>query len=270
MLRKIVYKFALNVHNYCVENCAISQNSFRDLSLRCKIYSPSLVGFDGLTSRVFADKLSKLQREDFVDNQWAEDRKRFENFVSSQGGRLLGEFINRDKLVRCCCSEGHCFSLRPSRVFVKENWCCLCRRSKGELKVEKSLSDLGIRFRTEFRLSQLPLRSYDFSFVYHGRRFLVEYDGVQHFSYGQFHDNYDDFLARREIDRLKTYVALHLGYFLIRIDYTQFDSIHEHIENALQESDKGKNFYYSSNRYEWLKNLQIPYSTLERECPRLL
>lgn len=112
--------------------------------------------------------------------------------------------------------------------------CPYCNISKGELACESILNELGIQYITQANITSLPTRKYDFSFVYKGSSFLLEFDGMQHFQYVEhFHRNVDKFIEKQHIDFIKTQKALDQGYKLIRISYLQFDNIKYHIITAL-------------------------------------
>lgn len=55
-----------------------------------------------------------------------------------------------------------------------------------------------------------------------GYKFLVEFDGRQHFEFVElFHKDIQTFRERQQKDIIKTLDAIRLGYNIIRIDYTQ-------------------------------------------------
>ncbi len=121
--------------------------------------------------------------------------------------------------------------------------CPQCKISKGEEECSKSLSLMGITFIREFCLPELPRKRFDFYFEYNKRKYLLEFDGRQHFEEVYYFHNTCSFKDRQDIDFLKTKVALELGYMVIRIDYTQINRVREHIEQALNSD----NYLYVSN-----------------------
>lgn len=60
-------------------------------------------------------------------------------------------------------------------------------------------------------------RRYDFIFRYNGRRYIVEYDGDQHFRQMFWHVNREDFLAKQDIDKAKNHGAYISGFTIIRL-----------------------------------------------------
>ena len=86
---------------------------------------------------------------------------------------------------------------------------------------------LGITCQSQVQISLLPLKRYDFSFALQNKIYLLEFDGQQS-------------------DVLKTYTAMQSGYYIIRIDYTQINSIEYHIRNALATLGNGYSLYTSN------------------------
>ena len=169
----------------------------------------------------------------------------FSEAVESKGGKVIGEFEGVEKLVLCTCSQGHMFLLRPSRFFRKNNWCNQCNLSKGEREIGRILEELDISYLREYRTKQLRHHSFDFFFIYDNTRYLLEYDGIQHFKVTEF-ANKRELQRRKYIDKLKEEMCRKYGYVLIRIDYTQFSKIKKHILQGVQFK---KGVYYSSSLY---------------------
>lgn len=125
----------------------------------------------------------------------------------------------------------------------QQNGCPHCRKSKGELACSKVLQSLNIPFITEIVIENLPRKRFDFKFEYNGRKWLLEFDGIQHFEKcDYFHEDEDEFIEKQEIDIMKTKKALEAGYCLIRIDHTQMDNVEEHIHKAINSES---NLYVS-------------------------
>ncbi|QIN54386.1 hypothetical protein [Cedratvirus kamchatka] len=169
----------------------------------------------------------------------------FSEALKNKGGKVIGDFKNGEELVLCACSQGHMFLLRPSRFFKKNNWCNHCSLSKGEKQISLVLDKLGISYLREYKTKQLKHHSFDFFFIHGGTRYLLEYDGIQHFKVTEFVDR-KELQRRKFIDRLKEEMCKKHGYVLIRIDYTQFHKIKNHI---LQGMMLKKGVYYSSSLY---------------------
>ncbi len=60
-------------------------------------------------------------------------------------------------------------------------------------------------------------RRYDFIFRLNGRRYIVEFDGEQHFRQMYWHSDTADFLDRQDIDKVKNHGAILSGFTIIRV-----------------------------------------------------
>ena len=137
--------------------------------------------------------------------------------------------------------------------------CTKCNKSRGETNCYKFFDDNKIEYLTEFILNNLPKKRFDIMFNYNKRKYLLEFDGIQHFKFiNYFYNNEEDFLQRQKVDILKTQKGLDEGYNIIRIDYTNIDNIPNHIQLAL---DKEEKIYVSDcEMYTYiLDNIKIPY-----------
>lgn len=114
--------------------------------------------------------------------------------------------------------------------------CPGCNATTGERACMKALNSFNIKFEREIGINSLLNRLYDFRFVHDKIKWLLEYDGGQHFKYVPFFhdDNIETFYEHQNIDIIKTKSAIEEGYYVIRIDYTQINNIQSHIEQALR------------------------------------
>ncbi len=197
-----------------------------------------------------------------------EMKEALNEIVRKKGGKVEGEYINNRTWMKFTCDKGHQWEAQVFSVKTG-TWCPSCQRSVGEEKIADILRDLKIDFVEQFRHPLLPARRYDFYFEYKGVKYLLEFDGRQHFDYeGHFHRDEEDFLYRQEIDRIKTYVGVLTKHVVIRISYLEINSIVEHIETALT----GKEWCYFSNPnlyQEWLINQDVSDEILYQECPQI-
>ena len=112
--------------------------------------------------------------------------------------------------------------------------CPNCRESKGEIKVEKVLRELGIEFETQVRFADCKdKRSLPFDFKV--GNLLIEYQGQHHFqpvNYGQ-EDYLKWFGDVQRRDQIKRDWCRQNGYQLLEIPYTKFDSVSEIIEREV-------------------------------------
>lgn len=178
--------------------------------------------------------------------------------------KMGGEFIKRDKKgYHWKCKRDHYFILSLRKIKYRGKWCRRCGNSKGERIISDLLEELHIKYDKEFHLDLLPNRRYDFYFELSGKKYLVEYDGIQHFQrVPKYHKKKGSFEFNQMIDRLKTLTAIISNHILIRIDYTKENDILFHLLNGIKCSDS---IYYSDiNKYEYLYNTDIPYDFIKK------
>ena len=119
------------------------------------------------------------------------------------------------------------------------------KSSKGERECSKQLMSLDIIFYREHPIIDLPGRRFDFIFCYNNKTYILEYDGRQHFDHTQaFDETFKEFKEKQKIDISKTKKAIEYNCTLIRIDYTQFNNIKDHIIMALKTD---KSLYISNS-----------------------
>lgn len=135
----------------------------------------------------------------------------------------------------------------------KISGCPNCNVSKGEQECIRYFNEIGVYFEREVKIEILPTRRYDFRFYYNNKRYLLEFDGIQHFKLIKFfHNTNEDFVERQLIDILKTQKAIESGYNLIRIDHSQLNNIGYHLNSALNSE---ANPYYSDiSKYQYIIN----------------
>lgn len=145
-----------------------------------------------------------------------------------------GIFIKKiGKTCQWQCAEGHVFNQTLNRVKFRGKWCPTCG-TKGERKVREFFRKYNIPFVAQATFSEIPNRKYDFYFEWNNKRYLVEYDGEQHFRYvRKYHKTKQGFLESQRVDRVKTHFGLMIGCTVVRIDCTQEEWIHDHLMRAL-------------------------------------
>lgn len=125
------------------------------------------------------------------------------------------------------------------------------RCSHGEQMCSMVLKELNIPFLCEYSISLLPAKRFDFMFEINGRKYLLEFDGVQHFKYVPlFHHDVETFKDKQNIDKIKTNSAIKEGFTVIRIDDSQINNIKFHIELGISSTS----FLYLScpEKYQFL------------------
>lgn len=130
----------------------------------------------------------------------------------------------------CLCECGNSHIVGTSELKMGKVKSCGCLISHGEEKISKILLENNIPFQKQYAFKDLkaekPLR-FDFAvFEEDGLVYLIEYDGIQHFSEEkQFGKNSDNFQKNQIRDRLKNEYCRQNKIPLIRIPYTHFEGL---------------------------------------------
>lgn len=160
--------------------------------------------------------------------------------------------INVNTTITIKCNDCNSFFQRTINSHINMNsGCSGCIKSKGEERCNHILNELNIIPISQFSFDDNLKYKYDFYFTHNNVNYILEYDGGQHFKLVDFfHDTEETFEKSRDRDIYKTCLALERNIKFIRIDYTQFNHIKEHIINAFNSSDK---LYLSrKDMYQWL------------------
>lgn len=181
---------------------------------------------------------------------------KYQQVAIQKGGQLVSTSLRSGKKLEWRCNEGHTFWLTVYKVHRRGQWCKQCGSSIGEREIRKVFRDFNIPFQPQVTLQMLPRRKYDFYFEYNAKRYLIEFDGEQHFRFvRKYHKTKAKFLENQLVDRIKTYAAWNSGYHFIRIDCGQIDYIRHHIINAI---NSGVVVYLSDPQmYSYITNIGI-------------
>ena len=180
---------------------------------------------------------------------------KYQNVAIKKGGQLLSTLITTKKL-KWQCNEGHIFMMTVHKVHRRGQWCKTCGSSIGERSIRMILKEFNVHFTPQFIIPSLSNRRYDFYFEYNNKKYLIEFDGIQHFEFvRKYHKKKLNFTQAQIIDRIKTYIAWNSGFNLIRIDYTQQENIKYHIITAVNSN----NLVYFSNLplYKYITDINI-------------
>ena len=123
--------------------------------------------------------------------------------------------------------------------FQRTNSCGCSTTSQGELKVKALLEQAGLGFEQQktFSTCKYPETNYEvrFDFFVDGK-YLIEYDGIQHFKSTTFGGDIDKFEVNKKHDVYKNKWCLENNIPLIRIPYTKFKTLN--IEDLLLETSE--------------------------------
>ena len=165
-------------------------------------------------------------------------------------GRRFGELVvlrrvpNRGRghgtRFLCKCDCGGLTETARHSLLCGETVSCGCINSKGELKISQILNENNIIFERQktyddLRIGKHGIPKFDF-YVPEGN-YIIEYDGQQHFIYTNLGWNdKEHFKKVQERDKLKNEYCKRNNIPIIRIPYTQYDTIC--IEDLLLETSK--------------------------------
>lgn len=140
---------------------------------------------------------------------------------------VVGKYTSAKRSIEFRCKiDNHKWMARPDNIRSGKG-CPLCRASKLEKTMHNALSDRLVEFDREFEICG---KFFDFKIG----NVIIELDGIQHFEYVAFR-GYEG-LSLEDVknnDLLKNNLALNNGYSIVRISYSQIDSIDKIIDEIL-------------------------------------
>ena len=143
----------------------------------------------------------------------------------------------------CLCECGNHHIVETSDFKMGKVQSCGCMNSKGEAKITKLLEEGGYSFQRQYAFDDLVGdmgRRFYFDFaVFDNQKiaYLIEYDGIQHFSKRhQFSQSEDAYNIIVERDGKKNEYCIENNIPLIRIPYTHFEKLT--IEDLRLETSK--------------------------------
>lgn len=213
------------------------------LHLKYKVACPKCWGF-------------KLTNEEFI----IECKNKFGNRFDYS----LTNYINCYTKIKIKCNScGIIFNIKPTNHLNNENGCPHCRKSRGELKIMKWLSDNNINFITQKKFNDCrgKKRPLPFDFYLPDLNICIEFDGRQHYERVNFRQSMskreieENYLNCKNTDRIKNNYCLNNKIPLIRIPYYS-DVIFE-LETIFYLIDINRfNKYSSLNRLNEMLDVQ--------------
>lgn len=114
----------------------------------------------------------------------------------------------------------------------------ILNKSRAEDRIAELLYSLGIEFEREKTFLACRYKRplpFDFYAVYRGARFLIEYDGLQHFCAVPHWGGERQYKERIEKDAIKDVFARENGYVLVRIPYTEWECLESFLLDAMNQ-----------------------------------
>ena len=140
-------------------------------------------------------------------------------------------------IYKCQCECGNVCEVRSNNLLSGETTSCGCINSRGELKIQTLLQKNQITFEKQKMftpcrfLDTNKMAKFDF-FV--KNKYLIEFDGEQHFKPVLLFGGEEQFQIQQEHDNYKNQWCKDNGIPLIRIPYTKLDTLC--IEDLLLET----------------------------------
>ena len=129
----------------------------------------------------------------------------------------------------CQCKCGKIVSVSRTHLIDGHSQSCGClKMSHGELKIKQLLEQNNIKFIQEYTPTSLSfLGRFDFAILnsQDQLKYLIEYDGEQHFRPKEIFGGEKEFKIRQEYDNIKNKWCKENNIPLIRIPYTHFKEI---------------------------------------------
>ena len=183
-----------------------------------------------------------------------EGERTFREEATRRGYVLTSEYGTSHTPIKTICNNGHHIMIIPSN-FKRGQGCGVCNQSKGERLVSLALIGLNIEFKHQYSFPGSD-KSYDFGFNSYKGGVLIEWDGIQHFSYvPYFHDQNRSFEQERLNDVSKTKEVISKGNKLIRIDYTWINKSVEELSDFISKAIDMADLLIVSEpeMYSWLQ-----------------
>ena len=191
-------------------------------------------------------------------NSKTQSKEDLYSLAVKRGYQILGTYFNAGTKISMKCPNKHVTEIRPDN-FKSGAGCSICDESSGEQLVRTTLEWLKLPFTSQYVLSSLPSRRYDFVVtLLNQQRIFIEWDGPQHFIVSDlFHFGEEEkFIDGQGVDILKTQEVINHRCKMIRIDYTWLQKGIEAIGRFIIDGIKSSQalIVSSPGMYQWLSS----------------
>lgn len=170
--------------------------------------------------------------------QWCQECKRIihENKliqkITESHGKLLSKYVNCRTKIDIKCELDHIWGAVPHQI-MRGSWCPACNDSRGERMVRTFLDENNISYVSQYMcLIGITQKYYDFFLPEYN--LIIEYDGMQHFTFCEyFHKNDDGYERQKISDTVKTQYAKDNKIHLLRIPFWRYNESHDIISSNL-------------------------------------
>ena len=184
--------------------------------------------------------------EDKLGNSWkssVDTKERFE--IASKELKnpfidIIGEYKSAHNKIECKCLKcGETFYLRPDHI-RRGIGHSGCNKSLGEERLEKYLKKHNINYIGQYRFGDCVRKERDmpFDFYLPDLNIAIEYDGVQHYEPVVKFGGEEGFAELKLNDYFKTNYCIEHNIKLIRVPYTEYDSMEEFLNNYFNKDKR--------------------------------
>nr|DAM97861.1 MAG TPA: restriction enzyme [Caudoviricetes sp.] len=146
---------------------------------------------------------------------------------------VVGEYKSAHEKIECKCLKcGETFYLRPDHI-KRGIGHSGCNKSLGEERLEKYLKEHSINYIGQYRFGDCIRKERDmpFDFYLPDLNIAIEYDGIQHYEPVVKFGGEEGFAELKLNDYFKTNYCIEHNIKLIRVPYTEYDSMEEFLNN---------------------------------------
>lgn len=141
----------------------------------------------------------------------------------------LVQYINIDTKVKIICKNHGIFEQTPDNHTSGKQGCPVCQESHGEKAIRLYAEKNKLDYNREYKILNFKFR-YDFCIKINNNKILIEYDGLQHFKENTLFSRSN----QKEIDIVKTKLAVENNYFIVRIPYTELNQIDKILDDIVK------------------------------------
>lgn len=165
--------------------------------------------------------------------------QRFGKLIAIDAAPNIKEDPGQDRTTwNCLCDCGKVVNVKTINLRSGDAQSCGCTRSHGETKIEQFLNNNFIKYKREYSFNDLKdKRKLRFDFAIFDKsnelKFLIEYQGKQHYYKGFYETDEKELLERQRRDALKKQYCEDNNIKLIIISFKDYDKINEILEGKL-------------------------------------
>jgi ribosomal protein S27E len=156
------------------------------------------------------------------------------------------------------CDKAHVYTTCQDNFVNRKRRCPSCKQSTGEEYIEKYLNDKNIIYKKEFIFPDGACKNiynlrFDFYVEYNNKKFMIEFDGEQHFKPIQYFGGDESYQKLFNNDCKKTYYCVNTANIpLLRVAFNDFDKLEKLLDKFLTIDNIGLMFS-NSDYYKKLK-----------------